>query len=462
VSSYEEKVPRRLAVCAAAALLSACTLAPVYQRPDAPVAVEYPGAEQAADRTVAAELGWRTVFADERLQALLQLALAHNRDLRVATLKVEQSQAQYRITRAASIPGISASASTAAQHAQGITTHQASASIGMNAYALDFFGKVRSLNAQALEQYLATAEAQRSARIVLVAEVASQYYAWLDAEAQLELARQTLSTRQESLRLNQATFDAGAANELDLRTAEGEVQNAQINMLTYQRELAQARDALELLLGAPLPTTLPPARPLQAGMQLQAVPVGAPSALLTHRPDILQAEHALRAANANIGAARAAFFPSIVLTGSAGSASPQLSGLFASGNGTWNFSPQLNLPLFTGGANRATLDAARVAARIDVALYEKAIQTAFREVADALVASRSYADVIEAQAAAIEAQQRRLTLATLRYRQGEDSYLNVLSAQQSLYGAQQGFLTAQYNLLASRISLYQALGGGWQ
>jgi multidrug efflux system outer membrane protein len=392
----------------------------------------------------------------------MELALTNNRDLRVATLKVEQSQAQYRVTRAASVPGINANAGSSAQHAQGITTHQVSASIAMSAYVLDFFGKVQSLNAQALAQYLATAEAQRSARIALVAEVATQYFAWLQAEAQLELAQQTLVARQESLRLNKVTFEIGAANELDLRTAEAEAQTARINVLTYQRQQAQSRNALELLIGVPMPAQLPAARPLQTSAQVRELAAGVPADLLTHRPDILQAEHTLRAANANIGAARAAFFPNIVLTASVGSASPQLSGLFDSGSGNWNFSPQLTLPLFNAGSNRATLKVARVNADLNVALYEKTIQTAFREVADALVAKRSYAEVIEAQAAAIAAQQRRLTLANLRYRQGEDSYLNVLSAQQGLYGAQQGLLSAEFNLLASQISLYQALGGGWQ
>jgi outer membrane protein, multidrug efflux system len=459
------RISLNAAACGLLALAAGCTLIPAYERPVAPVAIQYPGLAPSASGPaagVAADLGWRTVFVDERLQALIELALANNRDLRVATLKVEQSQAQYRVTRASSLPSINAGVGYSAQGTSNLTTHQVDASIGTSAYVLDFFGRVRSLNAQALEQYLATAEAQRSAQISLVGEVATQYFSWLQAEAQLALARQTLTALQESLRLNKVTFEAGGTNELDLRTAEGEVQTAEVNVLTYDRQFTQARNALELLLGAPLPPNLPAARPFQTTEQIRAIPPGLPSDLLQHRPDILQAEHTLKAANANIGAARAAFFPSITLTGSVGSASPQLSGLFGSGSGNWDFSPQLNLPLFTGGANRGSLAAARASARIDVALYEKAIQTAFREVADALVASSSYAGVIEAQSAAIDSEQRRLFLATLRYRQGEDSYLNVLSAQQSLYSAQQGLLTAHYNRLASQISLYQALGGGWQ
>jgi multidrug efflux system outer membrane protein len=460
-----------------AALAAGCTLIPAYQRPAAPIATQYPAVTSATERAPSpvdaaterapspvngANLGWRTVFVDQRLQALIELALGNNRDLRVAALNVEQSQAQYRITRANSLPTVNAGAGYTATGTQNITTHQVSASVGVSAYVLDFFGRVRSLKAQALENYLATTEAQRSARLSLVAEVATQYFSWLQAEAQLALARQTLAAEQESLRVSKAIFDAGGANELDVRTAEGQVQTSQINLLDYERQYAQTLNALELLLGSTLPENLPPALPLQASGHIQDVPPGVPSDLLQNRPDILQAEHTLRAANANIGAARAAFFPSITLTGSVGSASPQLSGLFKSGSGNWNFSPQLNLPLFTGGANRASLDVARVSARIDVAQYEKAIQTAFREVADALAARGSYGNIIGLQSAAIETQQRRLDLANLRYRQGEDSYLNVLSAQQSLYNAQQGLLNAQYNVLASQISLYQALGGGWQ
>lgn len=444
-------------------VLSGCTFIPAYQRPAAPVPERFPGAAYVPQNstTSPAELSWHVLFKDERLHALIELALVTNRDLRVAVLNVEQSQAQYRITRANSLPAVNGNAAWSAQHTPGVTARNLTASVSAS-FVLDLFGRVRSLTSQALEQYLATEEGQRSARIALVAQVATQYFAWREADAQLALANQTLAAVEESQHLNQVTFDAGAANELDLRTAEGEVQTAQINLLNYQRQLAQAQDALELLLGSALPADLPDALPFDAASQTLPIPVGLPSELLEQRPDILQAEHTLRAANANIGVARAAFFPSISLTGSVGTASPQLSGLFNSGSGTWTFSPQLQLPLFSGGANQASLDVARIGAHIDVARYEKAIQTAFREVADALVASSSYTNVIDTESAAITTQQRRLELASLRYRQGEDSYLNVLSAQQSLYGAQQGLLIAQYNRIASQISLYQALGGGWQ
>ena len=442
--------------------LSGCTMMPQYQRPAASVASAYPTATTTNSASAAADLAWADFFADERLKQLIELALTNNLDLRVAALSVEQSQAQYRITRSASVPGVNGSGSFTRSHMGDSTANQWNASLGTTAYELDFFGRVRSLNRQALEKYFATAEAQRSAQIALVAEVASQYFAWRQAEEQLQLAQRTLATVQESHDLNQATFNAGASNELDLRTAEGQVQTAKINVLTYERQLAQTQNALGLLLGCPLPADLPAARSFNDTNLLAAVPAGLPSELVQRRPDILQAEHTLKAANANIGAARAAFFPSVKFTGSIGTTSSEFEQLFGSGTGVWSFSPQVTVPIFTGGQNRADLDSANVSVRIEVANYQKAIQTSFREVADALVATGSYASQIQAQAALIAAQQKRFELADVRYRQGEDSYLNVLSAQQDLYSAQRGRIEAQYNQLVSQIALYQALGGGWK
>ena len=451
-----------LSLLAVVLALSGCMMIPKYERPAAPVAAQYPEATEAKAGPAASDIAWQNFFAEERLKKLIELALANNRDLRVAMLRVEQSRAQYRITRSASFPGINGGGSFTRSHAADITSDQWSASLGTTAYELDLFGRVRSLNKQALEKYLATAEAQRSAQISLVAEVADEYFTLRQAEEQLQLARQTLATVQESYDLNKATFNAGAANELDLRTAEGQVQTAKINILTYERQLAQAQNALVLLVGQSLPTDLPAPRSLSDTNVVADIPAGLPSELVQRRPDILQAEHTLKAANANIGAARAAFFPSIKFTGSIGTTSDEFSKLFGAGTGVWSFSPQVTVPIFTGGQNRADLDSAKVSARIEVANYEKAIQTAFREVADALVANSSYAAQIDAEAALINAQKIRFDLANARYRQGEDSYLNVLSAQQDLYSAQQGLLRAQFNKLASQISLYQALGGGWK
>jgi multidrug efflux system outer membrane protein len=452
-----------LAVVMAAVLaLSGCTLMPKYDRPTAPVAAQFPGATETNAVPAAADIVWRNFFADERLKKLIELSLTNNLDLRVAVLNVEQSRAQYRVTRSASLPTVDAGGSYTRSGNFSTASDSWNASLGSTAYEVDLFGRVRSLNRQALEKYFATVEARRSAQISLVAEVADEYFTLRQVEEQLQLARQTLAAVQESYDLNKATFDAGASSELDLRTAEGQVQTAKINVLTYERQLAQAENALVPLVGEPLPAGLPAPQPFNSTNLLAEIPAGLPSELVQRRPDILEAEHTLKAANANIGAARAAFFPTINLTASIGTSSSQLSKLFSSGTGVWSFSPQVTVPIFTGGQNLADLDSAKIGTRIEVANYQKAIQTAFREVADALVANGSYAAQIDAEAAAINAQQIRYDLANARYRQGDDTYLNVLSAQQDLYSAQQGMLQAQYNKLASQISLYKALGGGWK
>jgi multidrug efflux system outer membrane protein len=452
--------PMMPSLCATFLFLG-CTMVPKYERPPPSVAAQYPGVTR-TNESHAADIPWQDFLSEDRLKKLIKLALTNNLDFRVAMLNVEQSQAQYRITRSASFPTVDGSGSFTRANANDRTANEWSASLGTTAYEVDLFGRVRSLNRQALETYFATAEAQRSAQITLVAEVADEYFALREAEEQLRLARQTLTAVQESYDLNQATFDAGASSELDLRTAEGQVETAKINVLTYERQIAQAKNYLTLLIGEPLPSDLPAPRSFNDTNLVAEIPAGLPSELVQRRPDILEAEHTLKAANANIGAARAAFFPTITMTASIGSTSSQLAKLFGSGTGVWSFAPQITVPVFTGGQNKADLDAAKVSTRIDVANYQKAIQTAFREVADALVANSSYAEEIKEQTALINAQQRRYDLANLRYRQGDDTYLNVLSAQQDLYSAQQGQIEAQYNKLASQISLYKALGGGWQ
>jgi multidrug efflux system outer membrane protein len=433
---------------------------PKYERPTAPVAPQYPGVT-ATNASAAATLPWTNYFADEQLKQLIELALTNNNDFQVAVLNVEQSQAQYRITWSASLPTVNANGSYQKAHANGVTADQWSASLGSTAYEVDLFGRVRSLNRQALEQYFATVEGKRSAQVSLVAEVATEYFTLRQTEEQIVLAKQTLQTVQDSYALNQATFDAGASSELDLRTAEGQVQTAKINLLSYERDRAQAENYLVLLIGQPMPTNLPPARSFNDTNLLADIPAGLPSELLQQRPDILEAEHTLKAANANIGAARAAFFPTITMTASVGSTSAEFEKLFGGGTGVWSFSPQITLPIFTGGQNMASLDSAKVSKRIDVQNYMKAIETAFREVADALVASRSYTEQIGEESLLVTAQQRRFELANLRYRQGDDTYLNVLSAQQDLYSAQQDLLQDRFRQLTSQISLYKALGGGW-
>jgi multidrug efflux system outer membrane protein len=460
---------------------------PHYERPALPVPDAYPGAPPAATApaVAATDVASHDLFRDERLNRLVDLALADNRDLRTAVLNVQQTEAQYRITRSASFPTVQGTAGVTRSYTNfaseetlpgepaglgagfsasslAYTANSFTASVGVTSYELDLFGHVRSQNAQALEQYFQTREAQRAAQISLVGQVATQYLTLRETEELLKLTEVTLIAVQDSYSLNKATFDAGASNELDLRQAEGQVETARLNVETYQLQLQQARNALQLLLGAPIPGDLPPARPFSDSGMVADVPAGLPSELLARRPDILEAEHALKAANANIGVARAAFFPTISLTGSVGVTSTQLSSLFKAGSGDWSFGPQISVPLFAGGHNVAQLDSAKVGTQLEVVAYEKAIQTAFREVADALVGVDSYARQIILEQSLIDTEQRRLELATLRYRQGEDTYLNELAAQQDLYSAQQGLLQAQFNRLSSKVSLYQALGGGWK
>lgn len=450
-----------ISILSTALIWSGCTMMPRYERPAAPVAAQYPGVTT-TNEPDAADLAWRDFFQDERLNKLIELALTNNRDLRVAILNVEQVRAEYRITRSASLPTIEGSGSYTRSHAANITSEQWNARLGATAYEVDLFGRVRSLNKQALEKYLATDEARRSEQISVVAAVATEYFTLREIEQLLALSQNTLKIVQESYDLNQAMFNVGSSSALDLSEAESQVLTAKINVTTYQRQKAQAENYLVLLMGQSLPADLPEPRPFTDTNLLAKTPAGLPSELLQRRPDILEAEHTLKAANASVGAARAAFFPTISLTASVGSTSPQLSQLFGAGTGVWSFSPQITMPIFTAGKNLADLDAAKVSKRIEIANYEKIIQTAFREVSDALVGIRSYAQQIDEQAALVAAQQKRYDLANARYREGEDTYLNALTAQQDLFNAQQGLIQAQFNKLSSQISLYQALGGGWK
>jgi outer membrane protein, multidrug efflux system len=458
---------RKAAALSVALVSSACSFVPRYERPAAPVAEQFPVASPAAGEPAAA-MGWRDVFADPRLQALVGLALENNRDLRVAALNVELTQAQYRIQRAGELPSLAATASSNTQRVPADLSPTAKAtqgtaySVGAAAsFELDLWGRVRSLSQAALEQYFATDEARRSAQLSLVAAVATQYLANLAFDDQVALARQTLDTVQASYALNQRTYEAGRASELDLRTAEAQVRTAEFNLSVAQQQRAQAENALVLLVGQPIPSDLPPARPLDAAAVTE-VPAGLPSEVLTRRPDVLSAEHALLSANASIGAARAAFFPSISLTAFGGTSSASLTGLFGGGSGTWSFAPRLTLPLFQGGALRASLDVAEVRKSIQVAQYERAVQQAFREVSDALVTRAKAEEQLADAAARVEAEQRRYYLSDVRYRKGVDSYLNVLTAQRDLFAAQQQLIQSRLTRLTNLVDLYRALGGGWR
>jgi outer membrane protein, multidrug efflux system len=460
--------PSHRAAAALGLVLAGCSLAPRYERPAAPVASAAGAAEAPAAATDA--IGWRDVFADARLQSLVALALENNRDLRVAALNVELTRAQFRIERAERLPSVGATASATRAHVgadlsptgSDRTTTTYTVGVGVTAFELDLFGRVRNLSAAALEAYLATEEARRSAHLALVAEVATQYLSQRALDDQVALARRTLETVEASRALTKRTFEAGQSSELDLRTAEAQVQTARFNLSSAELQRAQAEHALVLLVGQPLPADLPAPTPLDAQAFLAELPAGVRSDVLLRRPDILAAEHALRGANALIGAARAAFFPSISLTGFAGTSSTELSGLFGSGSGTWSFTPRIDLPIFRGGALAASLDVAHVRKSIQVAGYERAIQVAFREVVDALVARAALDEQLEAQQARVEAEARRYELSDLRYRKGVDSYLGVLTAQRDLFAAQQLLIQSRLARLTNLVDLYRALGGGWR
>ncbi|KRB76819.1 efflux transporter outer membrane subunit [Noviherbaspirillum sp. Root189] len=449
-----------------AGVLSGCSLAPTYQRPEAPIATAYP-ADPGQGAAAASTTGWREFFPDRRLQTLIAAALDNNRDLRIAALRIEEARAQYNIQSADLLPTFNAGVSgsrartVAGVSPLGVSTVGTAYQVGLSlaSFELDFFGRVRSLNDASLAQFLATEEAARSARISLIAEVAKAYLAERAFAEQYDLARQTFESRQTAYKLAQQRFEVGASSALDLRQNETLVQTARASLATLARQRAQAVNALTLLVGRPL-SDLPPPSNLSEQNIVTDIPSGLPSELLTRRPDIRGAEQRLLASNANIGAARAAFFPRISLTAGIGTASSELSGLFETGSRTWSFAPSLVLPIFDAGRNSANLDIAQVRKNVAVADYEKTIQTAFREVSDALVARATLEEQIDAQRAVQEAQAERLKLADQRYQAGVSSSLDVLDAQRELFSAQQSLVQARLLRLTNAIDLYRSLGGG--
>ncbi|AHF69272.1 MULTISPECIES: AdeC/AdeK/OprM family multidrug efflux complex outer membrane factor [Pseudomonas] len=461
-----------ISLAVTAFILSGCSLIPEYKQPESPVAAQYPQGPaylpaENAERA-AAEQGWRQFFRDPALQQLIQTALVNNRDLRVAALNIDAYRAQYRIQRSDLFPAVSANATGSRQRVPadmstsgeaGITSSY-SANLGISSYELDLFGRVRSLSDQALQTYFASEEARRSTQISLVANVANAYLTWQADKELLKLTQETLKTYEESYRLTSRSNEVGVASALDLSQSRTSVESARARLAQYQRLVAQDQNNLTMLLGSALPDNLPEAQPLSADL-LTEMPVGLPSDLLQRRPDILQAEHNLMAANANIGAARAAFFPSITLTANAGTASPDLSGLFKGGSGTWLFQPSINLPIFNAGNLRASLDYSKIQKEINVANYEKAIQTAFQEVSDGLASRKTYNEQLQAQRDFVTANQDYYRLAERRYRIGIDSNLTFLDAQRSLFSAQQTLITDRLSQLTSEVNLYKALGGGW-
>ena len=454
---------------ALAMLMTGCVnLAPKYERPAAPVAGAFPTVEGTvhSGNPVAAEapatIAWQRFFADARLQQLIRMALANNRDLRVSILNIEQARAAFQIQRAARFPAVNAglTASRASTPGNAPLTSVYQAGLSVSAFELDLFGRVRNLSDAALAQYLATEEARKTAQISLIATVANTYLALLADKELLDLTQQTLKTREESLRLSQLRFDNGVISKLDLQQAVSLVEQARTVLAQQQRLIAQDTNALTLLVGQTIPDNLP-AGPTLAATNLPDLPAGLPSDLLISRPDIRSAEQQLIAANADIGAARANYFPRISLTGSAGSASSELSGLFKSGSFGWSFAPQAILPLFDFGARRAGVESAVAGRDIAVARYEKSIQTAFREVSDALAGQATFSEQLRAQQAVAAAENDRFNLSDLRYRNGTASYLDLLDAQRSLFTAQQQAIEANLARLQNQVTLYRVLGGGW-
>jgi len=454
---------KSLAALAAAAVLAGCSFIPTYERPEAPVPAAYATAPAVAG--TAATAPWQDYFAEPRLRQLIETALANNRDLRVAVLNIEQARATYQVRRADLVPGVglAANATRGPSASNGDLTNTFSVGFAVSAWEIDFFGRIASLKEQALAQYLATEEGRNAAQVSLVAAVANGWLNLLADEELLDLSRQTLASREESVRLTRMRLDAGVASELDFRQAESLTQAARATLAQQQRQRALDENALALLLGQALPDDV---RASLAGAKLAnapamaPLPAGLPSELLTRRPDIRQAEQQLIAANANIGAARAAFFPRIALTAQAGTASNELSGLFKSGSWGFTIAPSLLLPIFDAGRNQANLEGAQAGRAIAVAQYEKSIQTAFREVSDALAGQATLGEQAQAQQLQAEAEAARLQLADLRYRNGVASYLDLLDAQRSLFATQQGVVQVRLAQLQNQVALYKALGGG--
>ena len=463
----QRRVPG-LALCAL--VLGGCaSMAPPYERPLAPVAASFPDTAAAEPSShgvtaaqPAAEIDWRVFFTDPQLKALIELALQNNRDLRAAVQNIERVRALYQVQRAQELPTLQLGATGLYQpNADGRGNRSFyTAGLNVTGYELDLFGRVRSLTDAALHQFFASEEARKAAQISLIAAVANTYLGWLADEAQLQVARQTLESREEGLRLLQLKFDHGALSDYDLAQAVTLVEGARAAVALLQRQRAQGRNALTLLVGQPLPPSLPAALPLDQQGLLANLPAGLPSELLQRRPDVRQAERALQAANANIGAARAAFFPRITLTGNVGLASADLGDLFD--GSAWQFAPRITLPIFDAGANRANLQASEVGRDIAVTQYERTIQTAFREVADALAGRATYGEQLRAQQAQSAAELRRSQLAELRFRNGIASFLDVLDAQRALFTTQQATIAVQAAQQQNLVTLYKVLGGGWQ
>jgi multidrug efflux system outer membrane protein len=471
---------RRLAFSSVALLaLTGCSLIPDYHRPAPSVSADWPAgpASQSAAEpggATAADLGWSQFFTDPVAQDLIQLALENNRNLRVAALNVQSAQAQYGIDRASLFPAVNGGMSYEASSTPGDVTGNTGMenvrefSLGASAvsWELDLFGQIRSRAQAAKQTAFANAETRTSTQLSLIAEVVSEYLAWLADQESLAVAENTVKTEGDSLRLTQLELDHGETTALSVAQAETTLRTAQASVAQFQRAVGQDMDEVVLLVGAPLPADV--AQRMQAVNFLANEPTfpplaaGLPSDLLTRRPDIRAAEHMLLSANASVGAARAAFFPSITLTGSGGAASNSLTDLFGPGQTSWLFQPEISVPIFDAGSNFANLDLAKVEKQVEIADYQQTIQQAFHDVADALVARATYVDQVTAQQELVAADQRSFDLSTMRFRAGVDPYLTVLVAEENLFTARLDLITLELAQQQNLVTLYKALGGGWK
>ena len=453
-------------------LLSGCTLAPEYTRPDAPVPSEWPtGPAYQETKTgtsaqMVAELPWREFITDERLRKVIETALNNNRDLRLAALNVERARAYYGIQRAELLPSVNGVGSMYKERTpadlsstgSALTAERYDVNLGIASWEIDFFGRIRSLQDKALEQYLATDQARRSAQLMVISSTVQVYLALAADKEALQLVTTTLKTQEDFYGLIRKRYDAGIISELDLKRAQSQVDSARGDVALYTQLVAQDENALTLLVGSPVPKELLPVE-LKSVIPPREISAGLSSDVLLSRPDVMAAEHQLKAANANIGAARAAFFPRIALTASAGTASAELSGLFKSGSGAWTFAPQIIMPIFDARTWSA-YDVTKVEKEISIAEYEKAIQKAFREVADALAEKGTVNQRLAAQQSIVDAFAVTYKLSEARYNKGIDSYLSVLDAQRSLYGAEKGLIMLRFAQINNLITLYKSLGGG--
>lgn len=462
------KMLRILPLVAVMALSGCVNLAPDHQRPEAPVDAAWPQDEAYAGANLRQQAlpVWQEFFTDERLRQVIELALKENRDLRVTALNVEKARAMYGVQRSELFPTVAAAASNAGKHTpasvqgRSTTTHTYTAQLAMASYEIDFFGRVRNLNEQALQAYLASDDARRSMQSTLIAQVAMGWLTLGADQAQLELQKETLKSQEESFKLIEDSYRLGAASQLDYEQARTTVAAARAQIASYIRAVAQDKNALNLLCGGTVPENLLPTNLATGVTQTAVLPEGLPSEVLLNRPDIMASERQLRSAEANIGVARAAFFPSVSLTAGAGSMGMHMSDLFDAHTGFWSFTPSINLPIFTGGRNLANLEAAKVGQKIAVANYEKAIQGAFREVADALATEGTMDRELNARREYADAATKAYELANASYKAGAVAYNDVLTSQRAMVGARQALIGAELGKTASAVTLYKVLGGG--